>query len=890
MHAADAANGAGRAGVAAGATVVDAGPHRRRTDIQLTDERRRYLDDTCAAAREAVGEMRSFSQAQVDAIVWEMTRAGLLNASHLARLAVEETHIGVFEDKVVKNYVATEFLYDYLRAKRTVGVIEEDPARNMKLVAEPIGVVLGIMPITNPTSTALFKTIVAAKTRNAMIVRPSSRAYRCAAESVRLVVEAGMRAGLPEGAIQCLDVPTKADTQYLFGHEDVDFIWTTGGQEIVTAANASGKPTIGVGPGNAPAYLHASCNLGMAVNDILLSKTFDASVICPAEQTLVIDDAIWDEALRRFANAGARILTDEEADRLLTVCFDRTTGHPNMLAIGRSVKELAGHAGIEVESWHKVFVAPVERFDRSNLLLHEKLFPVLAALRAPSVDEAIRMADGVASIAGLGHTSAVYSRDEGVIDRFSVEVRTGRILVNCPTAVGALGGMYTDLAPTYSLGCGTWGGSNTTDNVNVDNLLNIKRVAYRKNPPMWFRAPVDIYYNEHAIDNLRHLNARRAIIITSPGNVRRGTVGLLEERLSGVETCDSFTLSATEPNERDIIEGVQFLNEFKPGLIVAAGGGSVLDASKVMRLLYENPDVDWRDLALPFFDVRKRVAEYPERRGSLKLVAIPTTSGTGSEVSPVAVITDSATGRKVTLVDYSLVPEIAIVDPQLTTTMPKLLTADTGVDAMTHAVESLVSIFASPYTQALSLQAFYELYKFLPKAYRDPFDMEARSKVHNAATIAGLAFSNAFVGVGHALAHALGATFGVPHGRACGIFLPHVIDFNSGLPKKTMPAPGVGGYVAPQEYARAAIALGLGGSRSAPEEARAAFRRVVCDTLDAVEIPVSIADLGISEQTYRERLPEMVLLAFEDMSGRANPRAAMVDELEELFEAAWVGR
>ena len=858
----------------------------------LAAERKAYLDKVTEDARKAAVIMRSFTQEQVDEIVWEMTRAALKNVSHLAAAAVAETHIGVFEDKVLKNYVATEFLYDYLKDKKSVGVISEDPARNLKLVADPIGVVLAIMPITNPTSTALFKTIVAAKTRNAMIVRPSSRAYNCAAEAVRIVVEVGMKAGLPEGAIQCLDMPTYADTHYLFGHDDVDMIWTTGGQKIVQAANASGKPTIGVSAGNAPVYLHESCDLPMAVVDILVSKTFDASVICPAEQTLVIDSSIYDAAIEGFTGMGARILTREESDRLMDVCFDRATGNIQMMAIGRSVQELAGRADIPVESHHKVLMCPVEQFDESDLLLHEKLFPVLAVLRADSVEHALELCDGVTEIAGLGHTSAVYSRDEAVIDAFAMKMRTGRILVNSPTAFGALGGIYTDLPPTFSLGCGTWGGSTTTDNVNYMNLLNIKQVSTRKNPPMWFRAPVDIYYNAHAIDNLRNLTAERCAIITSPGNVLRGNSELVKSRLPGAKAIDVFSAIGEEPTELDIEQAVRFLRDFNPDLIIAVGGGSVLDAAKVIRLLHENPGLDWRELALPFLDVRKRVADWPERRGSLKLVAIPTTSGTGSEVSPVAVLTDSRTGTKTTLVDYSLVPEIAIVDPQFVVSMPKQLTADTGIDALTHAVEALVSIYASPYTRALSVQSFLEIFQALPICYENPTDIAARTRVHNASTIAGLAFSNAFVGVGHALAHALGSVFDIPHGRACGVFLPHVIVYNSGLPKKTMPSPTSTSYVAPDAYAKAALVMGLceGDDRNDFALARLAFHQAVCWLLDTVEIPRSIADMGIDEAKFRERMPDLVRIAFEDMSIRTNPRMPMLHEMEELFMQAWHGR
>ena len=854
-------------------------------------ERRDQLDALVARSREAAEEFRKFDQKEVDNIVWQMARAGLLAAHDLAHLAVEETGLGLYEDKVLKHYTATEFLYDYLRGKKTVGVIKEDPARALKWVAEPIGSILGIMPITNPTSTALFKTIVAAKTRNAMIVRPSSKAIRCSTEAVRVVVDAAEAAGMPPGAIQCMTDPTHADTQYLFRHPGVDFIWTTGGQRIVDAANASGKPTIGVGPGNAPVYLHKSADIPMAVLDVLMSKTFDASMICPAEQTMVVDKEIDAEVRAELERMGARFLDQAESERLADICFDSATGHLNYFAIGQTPQLLAGAADIPIEPYHKILVVPVERFDLAELFLHEKLFPVLAYLVSEDVDHALTLCEGVTEIAGLGHTSAVYARDEAVVDAFSMRIRTGRILVNCPTALGAMGGMYTDLPPTYSLGCGTWGGSNTTANVNVDELLNIKQVSYRKHPPMWFRSPVDVYFNEHSIDNLRAIPTERVAIITSAGNVSRGNVELVDDRLSAKAT-DIYSNIGPEPTDEDCDRLVEFLERFKPDLIVALGGGSVLDLAKVARLRYEHPEIDWRDLALPFLDVRKRIAEYPQRRpGSIRLVAIPTTSGTGSEVSPAAVITDTKLdGRKVTLVDYTLVPEMAIVDPSLAISMPKRLTADSGIDAVTHAIESLVSSFSSPYTHALSLRALHDLFTSLPEAYANGEDMEVRTRVHNAATMAGLAFSNAFVGVGHALAHALGSTFSVSHGTACGVFLPHVIAYNgAAMPGKNLPSPTQTRWVAPDTYAQASRALGLGSSRENPEEGLARFHETTIALLDAVEQPKSLGALGISEADFQAKRSHLAQLAFEDPSIRSNPRAPMIAELEELLDQAWRG-
>jgi acetaldehyde dehydrogenase/alcohol dehydrogenase len=866
---------------------------RSDTPIDLLDipgQRLGYLDTLVARSREAAEQFRQLDQREVDDIVWKMARAGLLAAHELAHMAVDETGIGLYEDKVLKHYTATEFLYDYLRGKKTVGVIKEDPARALKWVAEPIGSVLAIMPITNPTSTALFKTIVAAKTRNAMIVRPSSKAIRCSSEAVRVVVEAAEAAGMPPGAIQCMEAPTHADTQYLFQHPGVDFIWTTGGQRIVDAANASGKPTIGVGPGNAPVYLHETADIPMAVLDVLMSKTFDASTICPAEQTMVVDRAIDSQVRAELERMGARFLDAEEADLLADICFDSASGHLNYFAIGQTPQMLAGAAGIPIEPYHKVLVVPIERFDLAELFLHEKLFPVLAYLVAEDVDHALTLCEGVTEIAGLGHTSAVYARDERVVDAFSLRIRTGRILVNCPTALGAMGGMYTDLPPTYSLGCGTWGGSNTTANVNVDELLNVKQVSYRKHPPMWFRAPVDVYFNEHSIDNLRAVPAERVAIVTSPGNVERGVVERIGDRIEA-RVVDIYSGIGPEPTDVDCDQLVEFLKRLEPDLIVAVGGGSVLDLAKAARLRYEHPEQDWHDLALPFLDVRKRIAEYPQRRpGSIRLVAIPTTSGTGSEVSPAAVITDSASGRKTTLVDYTLVPEMAIVDPSLAVSMPKRLTAESGVDAVTHAIESLVSSFSSPYTHALSLRALHDLFTSLPQAYANGEDMELRTRVHNAATMAGMAFSNAFVGVGHALAHSLGSVFPVAHGAACGVFLPHVIRFNgAALPGKNIPSPTQTRWVAPEIYAQASRALGLGSSRENPAEGLERFHETTIQLLDSVEQPRNLAALGISEADYQANRAKLAQLAFEDPSIRSNPRAPMIAELEELLDAAWTG-
>lgn len=842
------------------------------------------LDGYVDRARAAAEGLRALDQEAVDRMVWAMAVAGLEHAIDLAELAIEETGFGVLEDKVVKNYIATEFLYDYLKDKKSVGVIEEDAERGLQYVAEPIGVVLALLPITNPTSTALFKAIVAAKTRNAIIFRPSARAVRSAVQAVELLQQAGEAAGLPPDALQVVPDPTLDASQYLFHHPGVDLIWTTGGPKAVAATNEAGKPCISVGSGNAPVYLHASADIPMAVVDVLISKTFDASLICPAEQTLVVDAPIYDEVVAELERMGARVLDDAAVQALSAVAFDEA-GRVRMEALGRSCPDLAAMAGLPASVRDKVLIAPLPA-DLQQLARHplvqEKLMPVLGLVRSPSVEHALDACALVTEHGGLGHTSAVYARDDAVVARFAERIRTGRILVNAPTAVGALGGIYNQMTPTFSLGCGTWGGGMTTDNVNYRNLLNVKVVSHRQTPPQWFRVPSDTYFNAGSLENLRTLRAEHVVIVTDAGTEERGVVDSVRHHL-GTANVRVFSGVEPEPHEEQIRAGVAMLGDPPPDLLIALGGGSVIDAAKAMRLFHENPELSVRELTLPFLDARKRIAHYPEPISHpMRLVAIPTTAGTGSEVSPAAVI--SHDGRKLTLVDYSLVPDMAIVDPRLTLTLPPEMTADTGVDALTHALEAYVSIFASPFTDAFCLQAMNLILNALPRAVADGSDLKARTDMANAATIAGLAFSNAFVGVNHALAHAVGARFGVAHGRANGLFLPHVLRYNAALPRKFMPAPGYGAYVAPQKLAQAAWVLGLGGKTE--EVARKRLFARVDGVLEEVGMPRSAAAAGIDPAAYREAIPGLVRDAFRDASVRTNPRMPMIDELTELLATA----
>jgi acetaldehyde dehydrogenase/alcohol dehydrogenase len=852
--------------------------------VREADQR---LDGFVARARAAADHLRAIDdQATVDRIVRALVVAGLEHAVELARLAMEETQIGVFEDKVVKNYIATEFLYDYLKDKPSVGVIEEDAERAISYVAEPIGVVLALTPITNPTSTVLFKAIVAAKTRNAMIFRPSARAAGCAQRTVEILQEAGERVGLPPNALQVVPDPTLDVSQYLFHHPGVDFIWTTGGPRAVAAANRAGKPCLSVGAGNAPVYVHHSADIGMAVTDMLISKTFDSSLICPAEQTCIVDAVIWDATIAELERMGARLLSSEQVDALAAAAFDEHE-HPRLESLGQTCANLGALAGFEAAPEDKVLLAPLPAdLDelRSHPLVLEKLMPVLGLVRSPSLEHALAAAELVTEEGGLGHTAAVYASDDEVVDRFSKSVRTGRILVNSPTAVGALGGVYNAMTPTFSLGCGTWGGSLTTDNINYRNLMNVKTVSRRQSPPQWFRVPSDTYFNPGSLESLRQLRSAQAVIVTDADTHSRGVVEEIRRYLDAPVRI--FADVEPEPSEELVRAGVAKLESVRPDLIVAVGGGSVLDAAKAMRLFHESPELSLAELALPFLDARKRVAQYPEVEHSLRLVAVPTTSGTGSEVSPAAVLTVGA--RKLTLVDYSLVPDMAVVDPRLTLTMPRSLTADTGVDALTHALEAAVSIFASPYTDAFCMQALHLILEALPRACADGSDLDARTAMSNAATLAGLAFSNAFVGVGHALAHAVGARFELPHGRACGIFLPHILRYNASLPTKFMPAPGYTSYVAPDKYAQMAWVHGLGGRTA--EQRRERLFSTVSELLDTVGIPRSLAEAGVGESEFEAALPELAEAAFMDASLRTNPRMPLVVELVGLLRAGFSGR
>ena len=854
-----------------------------------SEERMAYLEGLITQAKTAAAVFSQFTQQDVDGMVKAMALAGLEQAQPLARLAREETRIGVLEDKVIKNMVATEFVYNYIKDKPTVGTIREFPERGLVEVAEPIGVIFSLIPITNPTSTVLFKCLMAIKTRNAVIFSPHPNAWRCSSEAVRIMYETAVRYGAPEGVFTCLESHTLEDNAYLMRHQDVALIDATGGQGAVRAAYSSGKPALGVGPGNTPVYLEKSADLSMAVVDIIVSKTFDNGTICASEQTVVIDDEIYDSALKKFAELGAHVCNEKETEILGRALFDRQTGCLQPVAVGQKATDIARVAGLTVKPATKLLIAPIQGVGREHPLSVEKLCPVLSVYRAKSTDEALRVCVDVNHAGGLGHTAVIFSRNDDAIQKFSQVINAGRIIVNAPGSIGALGGVYNDMVPTFSFGCGTAGGNSTTDNVNIYHYLNLKRVARRTPAAMWFRVPSQIYFNFNAVENVRQFPSRSTVIVTNPGLEQIGHADIVRRYLPLEASVHVCVIPDAEPELKAIQQGVEALNLYKADQIIALGGGSMIDAAKIMKLKYESPEADLEELAAPFLDIRKRVVHYPtEKINPSRLIAIATTSGTGSEVTPFAVLFDKEQGRKVTLADYSLTPDVAIIDPQFVMSMPKGLTADTGVDCLTHALEAAVSTYASCYSDCNAMQAIRMVFKYLPAAYQHPDEEEARSMMHNAACIAAMAFANAGVGVNHALAHAFGARFGVAHGRANALMLPHVIRYNASVPTKFRPSPNQRAYVADRKYATIAELLGLDG-RTIEEKVKS-LAAAVEQLLDQLAMPRSIAALGIAKDEFERALPDLVKIAFDDPSWLSNPRMPLMSELEELFWCAYNGR
>lgn len=844
------------------------------------------IDALVSRAQKALAAFESFTQEQIDKIVKAMTLAGVAKRLELARLAVEETGMGVFEDKVTKNLFGTEYIYNDIKNQKTVGIIAEDDKEGIVEIADPVGVVVGITPVTNPTSTTMFKSLIAIKTRNPIIFAFHPKAQKCSQAAAQVMLDAAVAHGAPPNCIQWITEPSVEATNALMKHPGVSLILATGGSGMVKAAYSSGKPALGVGPGNVPVYIHKTANVNMAVNDIILSKTFDNGTICASEQAVVVDEDIADQVLQRFIAQGAYVLKPDEVKKVEAVAIDEKCCSMSAAVVGQPAVKIAEIAGVAVPAGTKLLIARLKGVGPDTPLSREKLSPILGFYVAKSTDEAIDICDKLVHFGGMGHSAGIFSGDPETIRKFSDRVKASRILVNVPTSFGAIGDIYNRMDPSLTLGCGAYGGNSTSENVSVKNLLNMKRLSKRKVNMKWFKVPPKIYFEKGCLEYLRCIKGHRALIVTDPTMVRLGFVHKVEEYLSqaGMET-EVFSQVEPDPTTETVYRGAAMMQRFEPDIIIAFGGGSPIDAAKGMWLFYEHPGIRFEDLALRFVDIRKRAVTFPHLGKKALFVAIPTTSGTGSEVTAFAVITDEATGIKYPLADYELTPDIAILDPELTYTVPRSVTADTGMDVLAHAVEAYVSVMASDYTDALALQAIKILFKYLPIAYEDPGNEKAREKMHNASCMAGMAFTNAFLGVNHSLAHKVGGQFHVPHGRANAILLPHVIRYNAATPSKYTAYPKYEYPVADRKYQEIAKLLGL--QADTPQQGVESLVKAIEDLRARLNIPATFKEYGIEREVYMKRVDELALNAFDDQCTGANPRYPLVEELKDILLKAY---
>ncbi|WP_030270355.1 bifunctional acetaldehyde-CoA/alcohol dehydrogenase [Streptomyces sp. NRRL B-24484] len=856
------------------------------------------VDTLVARGSTALQQYADFTQERIDHIVKKASLAALAQHTALAVLAVEETGRGLFEDKAVKNVFACENVTHAMAGTRTVGVVRRDDIDGIVEIAEPVGVVAGITPVTNPTSTTVFKSLLALKTRNPIVFSFHPSAQRCSAEAARIVRDAAVAAGAPEHCIQWIEEPSTAATHALMNHPDVATILATGGNAMVRAAYSCGKPALGVGAGNVPAYVERSADLKQAVNDIVLSKTFDNGMICASEQVVVLDAEIREAALAEFRALKAHHASAEEKALLERHLFGAGGGTScagqrlNAEVVGRSAAQIAGAAGFEVPADTSVILVDVERVGPFEPLTREKLCPVLAVTTAASRREGVELAAAVVEFNGLGHSAAVHTEDAAFVEEFGHAVKACRIIWNAPSSQGGIGDVYNAFTPSLTLGCGSYGHNSVSGNVSALNLLNIKRIGRRNTNMQWFKVPPKIYFERNSVTYLASMpNARRIVVVTDRTMVEIGHLERVRDVLGRRrEPVEVRVVDFVEPNPSidTVRRGAELMREFEPDTIVALGGGSPMDAAKVMWLMYEHPEVEFADLKEKFFDIRKRAFTFPDLGERAKLVCIPTTSGTGSEVTPFAVITDTETGQKYPLADYALTPSVAIVDPALTIRLPKDVTADSGFDALTHCIETYVSVYANDFTDGLALQGIRLIFENLERAVSDGRnDPVAREKMHNAGTIAGMAFGSAFLGVVHAMAHTLGATFHVAHGRTNALLLPHVIRYNGAAPGKVTSWPKYRSYAAPERYRAVAQALGL--PAATPEQGVESLAAAVEELRDRVGIPRSFKEAGVDEAAFLAALPRQAMNAYEDQCAPANPRLPMLADMQQLMTQAYYG-
>ena len=845
--------------------------------------------------REAQKKFATYTQEQVDEIFRQAALAANHNRIKLAKLAVEETGMGIVEDKVVKNNFAAEYIYNQYKNMKTCGVLEEDKTSGITKVAEPIGVISAIVPTTNPTSTAIFKCLIALKTRNAIIISPHPRAKNATIEAARIVLEAAVKAGAPEGIIGWIDQPSVELSQNVMRESDI--ILATGGPAMVKAAYSSGRPALGVGAGNTPAIIDESAHIKMAVNSILLSKTFDNGVICASEQSIIVLEEVYDEVKKELAERGAYILKGEEIDKVRSIILNEKGGL-NADMVGQSAYKIAKMAGVNVPESAKVLVGEVTSVELEEPFSHEKLSPVLAMYKAKSFEEALDKADRLIELCGMGHTSVLYTYQLKNRDRvltFGERMKTARTLINMPAAQGAIGDLFNfKLAPSLTLGCGSWGGNSVSENVGPKHLINVKSIAERRENMLWFRVPEKTYFKYGclpvALAELGEMGKKKAFIVTDKVLFEMGYTNKVTEVLEaqGIQ-YKIFSDVEPDPTLRCARAGAAEMTNFQPDVIISLGGGSAMDAAKIMWVMYEHPEVNFHDLAMTFMDIRKRIYKFPTMGQKAMMVAIATSAGTGSEVTPFAVITDEETGVKYPLADYELTPDMAIVDAELMMTSPKGLTACAGIDVLVHAVEAYVSVMASEYTNGLALEAIRLVFKYLPDAYNEgTTNIKAREKMAHASCMAGMAFSNAFLGINHSMAHKLGAFHHLPHGMANSLVMKEVIKFNAtDAPTKQAAFAQYKYPNAAWRYAKIADHLGLGGNTET--EKVELLLKAIDELQNKVNMPKTIKDAGVSEVKFFETLDEMVDQAFDDQCTGANPRYPLMKELKEMYITSYYG-
>ncbi len=854
------------------------------------------INDLVLKGQKALEEYYNLDQAQVDYIVKKCSVAALDEHGKLALSAVNETKRGVFEDKATKNLFACEYVSNNMRHMKSVGIINEDPVTGIVDIADPVGVVCGITPVTNPTSTVIFKALICIKTRNPIIFAFHPSAQECSKEAAKVLLEAAVAAGAPENCIQWIEEPSMEATSELMKHPGVATILATGGNSMVKAAYSCGKPALGVGAGNVPAYIEKTANIKQAVNDIVMSKTFDNGMICASEQAVIIDKEIYDKVVSEFKRLGTYMAKAEEKALLEAYMFgvnkdsDLTKVKLNPNVVGKTAYYIAKESGLVVSNNTTIIGVECQEVGPKEPLTREKLSPVLAFLKAESVEDGYDKASKMVEFNGLGHSAAIHTDNKEVADEYGKRVKAIRIIWNSPATFGGIGNVYNSFLPSLTLGCGSYGGNSVGGNVSAVNLLNIKKIGKRRNNMQWFKVPSKIYFERNSIQYLQDIkDIKRVFIVTDRTMLDLGYVDKITEQLNlrrNKVQISLFVDVEPDPDIKTVKKGLAIMKAFQPDTIIALGGGSPMDCAKGMWLFYEQEDVNFDDLKQKFMDIRKRAFKYPELGKKSHLICIPTTSGTGSEVTPFAVISDKANNKKYPLADYALTPTIAIIDSEFTTNLPSTITADTGMDVLTHALEAYVSVLASDYTDGLALQAIQMVFKYLPRAVKNgKTDLEAREKMHNASAIAGMAFANAFLGMNHSLAHKVGAVFHTAHGRANAILLPHVVRYNGIVPSKLSTWPKYNYYVADEKYQTISKLLGL--KADTKEEGVESLAQAIIDLGKEIGIKMNFCEQGIDEKEWMDKLDEIAYEAFEDQCSPANPKVPLVEDMKEILKKAY---